>query len=172
MAACTSPPTAPGSGARHSPIVQTAVEDFDLAYRMNQRGMFLCLRAQLAVMAGPGCSIVNVTSTAALRAFNGLSGYVSSKHGALGLSANAASENVTRGVRVNCVAPGATMTPMMLALDSGALDAIAAAQPMGRLADPAEIAAVIVFLLSEDASYVTGAVVPVDGGWLAYNSQQ
>jgi NAD(P)-dependent dehydrogenase (short-subunit alcohol dehydrogenase family) len=119
------------------------------------------------MLANGGGAIVNVASIAALRAFDGLSGYVSSKHGALGLSRTAASEYADRGIRVNCVAPGATAAPMLLGTGAAELEAISAAQPMQRLSTPEEIANVIGFLLSDLASYVSGVVVPVDGAWMA-----
>jgi NAD(P)-dependent dehydrogenase (short-subunit alcohol dehydrogenase family) len=151
-----------------SPLTETPLTDFERNYLVNQRGMFLSLRAEIGAMldAGGG-AIVNVASIAALRAFDGLSGYVSSKHAALGLSRTAASEYADRGIRVNCVAPGATATPMLLGTGAAEFEAISAAQPMRRLATPEEIANVIGFLLSGLASYVSGVAVPVDGAWMA-----
>jgi NAD(P)-dependent dehydrogenase (short-subunit alcohol dehydrogenase family) len=151
-----------------SPLTETKLADFERNYLVNQRGMFLSLRAELsAMLEADGGAIVNVASIAALRAFDGLSGYVSSKHGALGLSRTAASEYAGRGIRVNCVAPGATATPMLLGTGAAELEAISAAQPMGRLSTPEEIANVVGFLLSDLASYVSGVAVPVDGAWMA-----
>ncbi|MGX7681234.1 SDR family NAD(P)-dependent oxidoreductase [Jatrophihabitans sp. DSM 45814] len=151
-----------------SPLTDTKLTDFERNYLVNQRGVFLSLRAEVnAMLEAGGGAVVNVASIAALRAFDGLSGYVSSKHAALGLSRTAASEYADRGIRVNCVAPGATATPMLLGTVTAELEAISAAQPMRRLATPEEIANVIGFLLSDRASYVSGVVVPVDGAWMA-----
>jgi NAD(P)-dependent dehydrogenase (short-subunit alcohol dehydrogenase family) len=157
-----------GVPQQFSPLTETKLADFERNYLVNQRGMFLSLRAELSAMLENGSgAIVNVASIAALRAFDGLSGYVSSKHGALDLSRTTASENADRGIRMNCVAPGATATPMLLGTGAAELEAISAAQPMRRLSTPEEIANVVGFLLSDLASYVSGVAVSVDGAWMA-----
>jgi NAD(P)-dependent dehydrogenase (short-subunit alcohol dehydrogenase family) len=100
----------------------------------------------------------------------GMPAYVASKHGVVGLTKTAALEVVRRGIRVNAVCPGAVRTPMLAGFvgnDEETLAGLGRAQPIGRLADPDEIAAAIVWLCSDAASYVTGAAVPVDGGVLA-----
>ena len=107
-----------------------------------------------------------VTMRAALKAIPGMGPYVSGKHGVSGLTRSAAQGFVGAGIRVNEVAPGAIETPMLRAQFGDGLGAYAQRQPMKRLGSPHEIAAVIGFLLSDEASFVTGAVVPVDGGWL------
>jgi NAD(P)-dependent dehydrogenase (short-subunit alcohol dehydrogenase family) len=140
---------------------------------VNLTGVFFCLRAELRAMTAqdpPGGAVVNVSSAAGLMGTPGMPAYVASKHGVVGLTKTAALEVVRRGIRVNAVCPGAVRTPMLAGFvgnDEETLAGLGRAQPIGRLADPDEIAAAIVWLCSDAASYVTGAAVPVDGGVLA-----
>ncbi len=95
--------------------------------------------------------------------------YVASKHAAVGLTRAVAAEFAQRGIRVNAVCPGAVRTPMTagMSADPAIEQATAAMHPMGRFAEPEEIAAVVVWLVSDASSYMTGALVPVDGGFTA-----
>jgi NAD(P)-dependent dehydrogenase (short-subunit alcohol dehydrogenase family) len=97
----------------------------------------------------------------------GLAAYSASKHGVIGLTRSAALEVARRGVRVNCVCPGTVRTPMLSGFvggDEAALEAMGRRSPMGRLGEPTEIAEAIVWLLSDAASFVSGAIVEPDGG--------
>ncbi|MGW7571951.1 SDR family NAD(P)-dependent oxidoreductase, partial [Streptomyces tendae] len=114
--------------------------------------------------AAGGGAIVNVASLAGLQTFKSLNAYVASKHAAVGLTKNAALEN--KNIRVNGIAPGAVLTPMLGNLSQEEVDGYAASVPSGRLGTPQDIANVVAFLLSEEASFVNGAVIPVDGGQL------
>jgi NAD(P)-dependent dehydrogenase (short-subunit alcohol dehydrogenase family) len=144
------------------------VEDWYRTIGVNLHGTFHCLHAQLPVMAQQGSgSIVNVASGAGLVGFAGLPAYVASKHGVVGLTKAAALEYARQGVRVNCVCPGSTRTPMLegfMGGDEKVEKMMRNAVPLGRLGRPEEIAAAIVWLSSDAASFVVGHAFAVDGG--------
>ena len=157
-----------GLGQFGTPIVDLSLDDWDRVMSVNLRGVFLCLKYQMAAMQkSGGGSIVNTSSVSGLVAVPGLAAYQSSKHGLIGLTKVAALEGATQGIRVNAICPGGTLTEMF----SGWMDSnpemkahMLAAHPIGRFADPIEQARAALFLLSDDASYITGVSLPVDGG--------
>jgi NAD(P)-dependent dehydrogenase (short-subunit alcohol dehydrogenase family) len=143
--------------------------DWDRTIAVNLTGVYRCTRAELTAMlpAGRG-AIVNVASAGGAMGIPGLAAYSASKHGVIGLTRSAALEVIRRGVRVNAVLPGSTRTPMLSAsMGEEGLEAMARAMPIRRLAEPEEIARAIVWLASDEASYVTGEAFAVDGGALA-----
>ena len=150
-----------------------AIEDFDEAtynrvFDANVKGMFFAMKAQVAAMRrGGGGSIVNVSSTGGSRGMPNMSIYVASKHAVEGLSRAAALELAGANIRVNVIAPGPTLTPMLVRVTDGHPEAFASRVPMGRAAAPEEVARAIVWLASDEASFVTGAVLPVNGGLTA-----
>lgn len=148
-------------------------DDFDRVMRVNVRGVWLNLKAAVRAMRTAGCggSIVNAGSGASLVGVPGASGYAGSKHAVLGLSRSAAVELAPEGIRVNTICPGPIDTRMMRSIEArGAIPRakIEARVPMGRYGGPAEVAAIALFLASDASSYVTGAVVSVDGGMTAW----
>ncbi|MBV9169853.1 MAG: SDR family oxidoreductase [Chloroflexi bacterium] len=156
-------------------IVDADVADFDRVMAVNVRGVFLGLREVLRVMQrqGRGGAIVNTASVAGLRAGGlGLAPYVASKHAVIGLTRTAAHEGGAFGVRVNAVAPGFIDTRMLQALMQARSPSDPAAArtgferrvPLERLGSPDEVASLVTWLLSSDASYITGSVHLVDAG--------
>jgi NAD(P)-dependent dehydrogenase (short-subunit alcohol dehydrogenase family) len=132
---------------------------------VNLTGVFHCLQAELAHLRshGDGGAIVNIASAAGIRGVPGASAYAAAKHGVVGLSTSAALEYARAGIRINVVCPGLVRTP----LPDFDTEGFADAHPIGRAAEPEEVAEVVCFLLSDAASYVTGAVLPIDGGLVA-----
>lgn len=145
-------------------------DTWDRVVGTNLKGVWLCLKHELPAMAEQGGgAIVNTSSIAGFSAV-GSAAYVASKHGVVGLTRSAATEYADDGVRVNAVCPGFVDTPL---LDRAreetpeALELAVQSQPLGRLAEPGEIADAVRWLCSPEASFVTGNAYPVDGGFLA-----
>lgn len=158
-----------GIAQPNTPIAQTPPEVWDRVNSVNAKGVFASLHAEIpALIAAGGGAIVNFASTGGLSSgdFAGLGAHAASKHAVVGLTKVAALENLAHHVRINAVAPGVIRTPMLAGLSPEEIDAYASSLPAGRLGDPDEVAAVAIFLLSDDASYVNGAVIPVYGGQL------
>ncbi|WP_197413010.1 SDR family NAD(P)-dependent oxidoreductase [Lysinibacillus sp. F5] len=136
-------------------------ETFDNVISVNLKGTFLGLKYVLKEMEQQQSGvIVNTSSAAGIQGQPYLGGYAASKHGVIGLTRTAAIEYGPSGIRVNAICPGGVMTNMTKGLTSSPEEN----GPLRRLADASEIANVIAFLISEEASYVNGAVVPIDGG--------
>lgn len=143
-------------------IVDETVEGFEKAWRVNCLGAFLGIRATLdQLRTADGAAIVNTCSTGAIRPFLHHTAYGSSKWGLRGLTQNAAAELAAFGIRVNAVFPGPVATPM---LDDATQLRLAATSIMGRIGQPTEIADAVAFLVSDQASFITGAELVVDGG--------
>jgi NAD(P)-dependent dehydrogenase (short-subunit alcohol dehydrogenase family) len=158
----------------HRLLHETDDEDFDRVIAVNLRGTFLGMKHQIAQMLRQDPptrgTIVNTSSNAGLRAVMMLSAYTASKHGILGLTKNAAIEYANDGIRVNAVCPGAIMTPLMSDQPPERQQEILAPQAMTRFGQPEEVAAAVVWLCSDDASFVTGVALPVDAGSVAWVS--
>ncbi|MBM3673995.1 MAG: glucose 1-dehydrogenase [Actinobacteria bacterium] len=145
-----------------------AVDAWRATMAVNLDAVFYCIRTEIpAMLARGGGAIVNVASGAGLVGFAGLPAYVASKHGVVGLTRAAGLEYARVGVRVNCVCPGSTRTPMLeafMAGDEKVEKMIRASVPLGRLGRPEEIASAIAWLCSDAASFVVGHAMAVDGG--------
>jgi NAD(P)-dependent dehydrogenase (short-subunit alcohol dehydrogenase family) len=152
------------------PITDQTAESYAATFDTNVLGTLLSMKHELRVMLPQGSgSIVNVSSAYGSVGAAGASVYVASKHAVEGLTKSAALEVARTGVRVNVVAPGTTDTGMLTRFTNTAENkaALVSSVPVKRLATPEEIAHVIAFVASPDASYMTGASIPVDGGMLA-----
>lgn len=145
-----------------------SIDNWDRVMAVNLRGVWLCLRQEVALLGPGGGSIVNCASVAGLTGLANASAYVASKHGLVGLTRTAALEGAPRGIRVNAVCPGAIKTPMLQRYhhdDPKAIAALEALHPLGRLGESEEIADAVLWLLSDQSSFVTGQAIAVDGGW-------
>ena len=144
---------------------------FDKVIDINLTGVWLCMKYELPHMLKQGSgAIVNTASGAGLIGVAGMSAYVASKHGVVGLTKTAALEYAKSGIRVNAVCPGLIQTPMVerITADQPQLgEALVAAEPVGRTGKPEEIAESVVWLSSDAASFVTGHAMSVDGGYVA-----
>jgi NAD(P)-dependent dehydrogenase (short-subunit alcohol dehydrogenase family) len=145
-------------------------KDWDRVLAVNLKGVWLCMKHEIKQMAGKGGVIVNCASVAGLVGFTEEPAYVASKHGVVGLTKAAALELAREKVRVNAVCPGAIDTPMLRRTAGG--EDYGEVEPIGRLGRPEEIAESVVWLCSDAASFVTGAALPVDGGWVAQGTSE
>jgi NAD(P)-dependent dehydrogenase (short-subunit alcohol dehydrogenase family) len=159
---------AAGGGRRPTRIADLATRDFDAEVAVGLRGVFLSMKYEIpAMLQSGGGAIVNAASTAGLEAVGGLAGYVASKHAVIGLTKAAALEYAEQGVRANAVAPGPILTDPLRRAGEEMQRRAAMAMPMRRVGQPREVAAAVVWLCSDAASYITGTTVPIDGGKLA-----
>lgn len=157
-----------------APLLETSDENWDRTIDVNLKGVFLCTQVVAATMVRQGVrgSIVNMASTNGIVGEAGLVAYNSSKFGVVGLTMTAAIELAPYGIRVNAAAPGMIRTRLSQAVLEA--DPVLAAAylkdkiPMGRFGEPEEVAAVVAFLASDDAAYVTGHALVVDGGQLTF----
>ena len=146
-------------------VGQMSEENFDLVISVNLKGVFNCTQAVAPVMARQeGGVILNATSVVGLDGNFGQTNYVATKSGVIGMTKVWARELGKLGIRVNAVAPGFTATEMVTAMPEKVLDGMKARTPLGRLGEPRDIANAYVFLASDEASFITGETLRVDGG--------
>lgn len=155
-----------------SAIVQECSEEnWDKTIGVNLKGIWLCMKYEIPEMLKNGKgAIVNCSSVAGLIGYSGLPAYVASKHGVLGLTKTAALECAKKGIRINAVCPGVIQTPMIDRLTRKKKETIEQfmnLEPVGRFGFPEEIANAVLWLCSDEASFVTGIAMPVDGGFVA-----
>lgn len=153
------------------PLVEYSTATWEKIVNVNLTSVFLCLKAEIAQMQsqGTGGAIVNVSSALGLVGLGNVAGYTATKHAVAGLTKDVALEVGKYGIRVNGVAPGSTRTPMYVEFSGGTEEVekalIASNHPIGRIAEPEDLARAIVALLGDAFGFTIGTVLPVDGGW-------
>jgi 3-oxoacyl-[acyl-carrier protein] reductase len=146
-------------------VKQMAEEAFDLVISVNLKGIFNCTQAVTPFMIKQGGgSIINASSVVALDGNFGQTNYIASKAGIIGMTKVWAREFGRHKIRVNAVAPGSIATEMLLSMPQPALEKLKKHQPLGRFGTPEEVANVYQFLASDESSFISGAVIRVDGG--------
>ncbi len=153
-------------------VVKMTEAEFDLTVNVDLKGVWLCIKHEIEqfLSQGSGGSIVSTASVAGLVGTRGGSAYCAAKHGVVGLTKCAALEFARKKIRVNAVCPGMIETPMLDRLMTGSglgREALLMQEPMNRFGDPQEIGEAVLWLLSEQSSFVTGLAMPVDGGYTA-----
>jgi len=157
-----------GGSACPAPVAELADEDFDRVVRINLHGVFYGTKYAIREMLGSGGGVV--VNTASIWGMAGAAefvAYVAAKHGVIGVTRSAAADYGTRGIRVNAVLPGPIQIDNADAAAAGPLQEVVRRTQLQRLGNPREVAETVAWLCSPAASYVTGACITVDGGWLA-----
>ncbi|MDZ4844560.1 MAG: SDR family oxidoreductase [Chitinophagales bacterium] len=154
-----------------APTHECTEENWDKTIGINLKGIWLCMKYEIPHMLKQGKgAIVNCASIAGIVGFQGLTAYVATKHGVVGITKTAALEYAKAGVRVNAVCPGVIKTPMIDRFTGKKKEAeqqFINMEPIGRMGEPEEVANAVLFLCSDAASFVTGNAMAVDGGWIA-----
>lgn len=153
-----------------APIVETTEADFDRVIAVNLKGVWLCMKYAIAQMLKQGGGvIINTASALSLTVLPGSSAYIASKHGVAGLTKTGAVEYGKHNIRINAVCPGVIRTPLLAQRPNAAEleKSLIPLHPIGRLGTVEDVANCLLWLASDDAAFVHGALISVDGGWVA-----
>lgn len=159
-------------------VENTSEEDFDRIYQVNVKGVYNCLKAGVSLMKEHGGAIINMASVASLTGIKDRFAYGMSKGAVHTMTLSVAKDYVQYNIRCNCIAPGRVHTPFVDGFlaknypgqEAEMFEKLSKTQPIGRMGEPEEVANLVAYLASDEASFITGSIYPIDGGFITLNN--